>query len=383
MLRADVKSTRLTCRELCAAADYVFIQTFFTSRKHLLTAHSLRTLVEISKIPRLRQKIRHVKFIHMHPDQYIIKSPHDCSVVGAKWRTIFRETEAIAIDLIREVLQNIKELGISPSIAIDKPPALFHLPDPEVTCHGARLFLGDLERVAPCEEIYFQQDTYKASNDVEVYWLLSSIIAAKFAVQNLNLCLGAPQQFEKCSPGLESESSIALGMCCSSLTSLVLRFDPDATWKLVGVYNTLHAALANSTALKKVSLGLEYGPTGWETHEGFWDDSALFRGILTNSRNIESLTLFDCQVSQTNLHQLLGSSAKALKELRLDGVAIEPEAKWKDTLLWITEECEQLEQLVAITLFQGLYELEEEKRIVGNIGMAQQIRCFAEEAVFS
>ncbi|KAK4503981.1 hypothetical protein PRZ48_004896 [Zasmidium cellare] len=60
--KQDLKSLRLACRDLHAAADRAFIDAFFTHRTHLVTKYSLDTLVSITSIPRLRSQLKSLKF---------------------------------------------------------------------------------------------------------------------------------------------------------------------------------------------------------------------------------------------------------------------------------------------------------------------------------
>lgn len=329
----------------------------------------------------MRKKIRAIKFLHMHPDQYTIKPPKNGHEVGTKWHAISRDTEAAAINLIQETLVNLKDANVSPSLEVGRVPETFSSTCPEEKYYGWKRLQGELEDVAGRDDLHFEQIGYKASNDVEVNWLLGSIVDAKFPVQCLNLCLEAPLSFKKASPALGPESSMALGMCLSSLTSLSLTLDRGAAWKLVGVYTTLHKALGRSTGLKKVSLGLTSGSRGREKIMNYLDDARLFRDILMRSPNLESLTLHHCQLCQHNLHVFLKASVKTLKELEFVEVAIEPEAKWKDTFLCIAKYCERLELFAGSSLYQGTDELEFGQTMPGGPNAAQAIAALATESM--
>lgn len=59
----DLMTLRLTCREVCAKMDDVFLTMLFTERVHLYTYYSLSKLNRICARPALVRKLRRVEIV--------------------------------------------------------------------------------------------------------------------------------------------------------------------------------------------------------------------------------------------------------------------------------------------------------------------------------
>lgn len=66
----DIIAFRSTCRKMRDAADRTFLSVYFRHRKQLCTPDGLETLLDIMKMPRLREATRFLTFLAISPDVY-------------------------------------------------------------------------------------------------------------------------------------------------------------------------------------------------------------------------------------------------------------------------------------------------------------------------
>lgn len=377
--RTGIKSIRLTCRELSAAADYVFIEEFFSTRKHLLTAHSLQVLVEIAKIPRFGSKIRSIRFSHMSPLRFTVLPPAIKDVVKEKWHSIMPVTSKHAIDLISEVLKNLKGKAILTSIGVDRPLTHFRKDSLQEKYYGFMRLKSELEAAAGCKGLYMEDVKNDASTELEIDFVLCAIAVAGFKPRCLDLHLEEPAFPLPAKSQLSS--SLNLGECFSNLTSLTLNIDIELDWTVASVYWTLRESLVACTQLKEVSI--RSAAPCWKRRVPYLEDLSNIGTLFANSRNIGSLELNGYFVRPSAIRKFLEGFSESVNSLKMEFMFFEEGYDWKHIFLWIGENFKQLDHFWAANLIQGSEVLETTIEISSKTDMEQKMRDLAARNVFN
>ncbi|KAK4541101.1 hypothetical protein LTR36_008326 [Oleoguttula mirabilis] len=118
----DVLLLRLTCREVCAAANHIFIDTYFKVRVHLYSPEALQVLVDITSHPHLIKKLERIKIEMLLPKavcEAAELTEHDASITS-RWLTEMHslvESDA-AVNLLSKTLQNLAAAKKIPMISL-------------------------------------------------------------------------------------------------------------------------------------------------------------------------------------------------------------------------------------------------------------------------
>lgn len=193
---------RLTCREMCRIVDKVFINRYFTTRRHLVTKESFQTLIDISKNPRLRRKLKTIDLIVTNlasvTDTPTIRRPQktaDASLphpMGPRpqsiWSSWCHEAEDITKDrmdvsMLSEALSNLHDARVYPELKVSTHT---HLSPTPYGFHRLVQQLDSTKRMCSRNE-YVLLGRCPNDNSETTWLLLAAIARSRFPVKSLDL----------------------------------------------------------------------------------------------------------------------------------------------------------------------------------------------------
>lgn len=116
-VKRDILSLRLVNREVSALVENLYLNVFYSTRRHIITRYSLEYLVTVSADPRLRRKLRRIELVP-------VKLKYEREKAESKmWKQWIEERDGLfkrglAMKLLTQALKNLAEASISPSLAL-------------------------------------------------------------------------------------------------------------------------------------------------------------------------------------------------------------------------------------------------------------------------
>lgn len=152
----DLLALRKTCRLLCENAYDAFGEAFFSERKHILSDHSLETLLEISTHPHFARHVRIVKLGSTLIGNFTPTPRQNKPVLLAYFNKIHEEqqirlwTAGHGMTILEEIFRNIRRHNRCISIGIYDDLVENQTPGPG---YGTRHFYGPLDGAFVAESI--------------------------------------------------------------------------------------------------------------------------------------------------------------------------------------------------------------------------------------
>ncbi|GIZ42193.1 hypothetical protein CKM354_000547100 [Cercospora kikuchii] len=356
---SDLLALRLTSTEVAKNVDKIFVQRYFTHRRHLITRASFEALLNITGSQRLCRKLKTIELVVTNVSPSVVRStPHgvaaclqdDCQ--RAIWSSWDSEPEGefngrSDVAMLAGSLANLARVGVIPELKV-----CTHSHFSPVS-YGFRQLVEHLSSTgkSSIKNEFLLLGRSPDDNGETASLLLSAIAQAQFPVRTL--CLS-----DKKAP-LSHGSMTRIAKSVKSLSSALSQLESLAV-SLGCVHNltlqdiiTMAEITRSMPLLRKLSL--EFSENCCRVQKSFLPPSIL--GVFTASA-LEEIHLTGAILRQQDLCAFLARHQDSLRALTLRHVSIGPWDKFAAVFDWMQQTL-HLDTLVLHWLRQGYDHMDE------------------------
>lgn len=391
----DLLALRLTCKEVAAATESTFVQTFFVVRRHLLAHYSVQILVEISRNLNLRRRLTEIEFVvpalggpySPSPGSLVwycrfdaqTPLPKECEAVWSRWEKdkVAFEARGARVSSIAEALRNLKNAGLVPKLTLSFNNYRVYLGKQEV--FGINSLLKHLGPPVEREDLTAvnAEDTAKASNA-----LFTAIAKANYPITNLDLWSGARNtgvRFDHFDLG--DKVFRRLQASWTNLTKLELGFDIHCLESLAEM-SAFRQLVAAAVRLRELAMDFKGWLEAEQPENSFQSISAAFA-----CSSLEKISLSGIQLHQRALLGFVGTHKATVRDLSLCAVHVADGESWHRVFQWLTDNL-TLEHVLSSELRQGFERMLDDEHQCnrhechGTEHIKRQLKWLAREAEF-
>ena len=353
----EILSIRLTSREMSRHMDKIFLERYFTTRRHLVTRESFQTLINISKDKRLRSKLKTIELVvtnlssvtELHSrgnDQKAMtgdaRSPPQSSSQSI-WSSWCHEAEEITrgrkdVSMLSEVLSNLRIGAVFPELKVSTQTHFSPTP------YGFRRLVQQLDSdkhtCSRNEHVLLGRSPDVNSETTSL--LLSALARTQFPVRSLELS-------ERRSP--LNVRSLSSNMSVSCLKSV---------WSRLEMFSASSGCLHNLSAQDLAAIG-DFNRSAFSRLQELrldfsrkcCQDSFLHPHVLTSLvTTAPTIHLTGAVLRQQDLCAFLAQQKDSLRHLVLRHVVVGPNDKFAELFAWMEAEL-SLDSLELHWLRQG------------------------------